>query len=235
MRQISFTYPGQSAPALSNVSLRLGAGERLGIIGRSGSGKSTLARLLMAFYSADEGQILLDNLDLRQLDVADLRHQIGYVAHDLPLLAGSLRDNLTLGARYINDARMLEVAELTGVVDLARQHPQGFDRPVGERGQLLSGGQRQAVLLARALLLDPPILVLDEPTSAMDNTSEDLLRQRLHKWVQGKTLILITHRASMLSLVDRLAVLDNGHVVADGPKEAVIEALRKGRVGPASL
>ncbi|PZQ40925.1 MAG: type I secretion system permease/ATPase, partial [Ectopseudomonas oleovorans] len=142
---------------------------------------------------------------------------------------------LTLGARYISDARMLEVAELTGVVDLARQHPQGFDRPVGERGQLLSGGQRQAVLLARALLLDPPILVLDEPTSAMDNTSEDLLRQRLHKWVQGKTLILITHRASMLSLVDRLAVLDNGHVVADGPKEAVIEALRKGRVGPASL
>lgn len=235
IRQISFTYPGQNAPALTNVSLRLGAGERLGIIGRSGSGKSTLARLLMAFYSADEGQILLDNLDLRQLDVADLRHQIGYVAHDLPLLAGSLRDNLTLGARYISDARMLEVAELTGVVDLARQHPQGFERPVGERGQLLSGGQRQAVLLARALLLDPPILVLDEPTSAMDNTSEDLLRQRLHKWVQGKTLILITHRASMLSLVDRLAVLDNGHVVADGPKEAVIEALRKGRVGPASL
>jgi ATP-binding cassette subfamily C protein LapB len=232
IRQVSFRYPGQSAPALSNVSLHLAAGEHLGIIGRSGSGKSTLARLIMAFYSADEGQILLDNLDLRQLDVADLRHQIGYVAHDLPLLAGSLRDNLTLGARYVSDARMLEVAELTGVIDLARQHPQGFDRPVGERGQLLSGGQRQAVLLARALLLDPPILVLDEPTSAMDNTSEDLLRQRLHKWVQGKTLILITHRASMLSLVDRLAVLDNGHVVADGPKDAVIEALRKGRVGP---
>lgn len=114
-RSVSPT-PGQSAPALNNVSLRLGAGEHLGIIGRSGSGKSTLARLLMAFYSADEGQILLDNLDLRQLDVADLRHQIGYVAHDLPLLAGSLRDNLTLGARYISDARMLEVAELTGVV-----------------------------------------------------------------------------------------------------------------------
>ena len=138
MRQISFTYPGQSAPALNNVSLRLGAGERLGIIGRSGSGKSTLARLLMAFYSADEGQILLDNLDLRQLDVADLRHQIGYVAHDLPLLAGSLRDNLTLGARHVSDARMLEVAELTGVSELARQHPQGFDRPVGERGQPVS-------------------------------------------------------------------------------------------------
>ena len=235
VRQVSFSYPGQSTPALSKISLRLAAGERVGIIGRSGSGKSTLARLLMAFYAPDEGQILLDNLDLRQLDVSDLRHQIGYVAHDLPLLAGSLRDNLTLGARYVNDVRMLEVAEMTGVSELARQHPQGFDRPVGERGQLLSGGQRQAVLLARAMLLDPPILLLDEPTSAMDNTSEEILRNRLQAWAQGKTMLLITHRASMLSLVDRLVVLDNGHIVADGPKESVIEALRKGRVGPAAV
>ena len=234
VRQVNFSYPGQSSPALAKVSLHLNAGERVGIIGRSGSGKSTLARLLMGFYSPDEGQILLDGLDLRQLDVADLRHQIGYVAHDLPLLAGSLRDNLTLGARYVSDARMLEVAELTGVSELARQHPQGFDRPVGERGQQLSGGQRQAVLLARALLLDPQILLFDEPTSAMDNTSEEILRSRLHVWAQGKTLLLITHRSSMLSLVDRLVVLDNGHIVADGPKEAVIEALRKGRVGPAA-
>ncbi|MDX1369096.1 type I secretion system permease/ATPase [Pseudomonas sp.] len=234
VRQVSFSYPGQSSPALAKVSLRLNAGERVGIIGRSGSGKSTLARLLMGFYTPDEGQILLDGLDLRQLDVADLRHQIGYVAHDLPLLAGSLRDNLTLGARYVSDARMLEVAELTGVGELARQHPQGFDRPVGERGQQLSGGQRQAVLLARALLLDPQILLFDEPTSAMDNTSEEILRNRLHTWAQGKTLLLITHRSSMLSLVDRLVVLDNGHIVADGPKEVVIEALRKGRVGPAA-
>lgn len=235
VRQVTFSYPGQSTPALSKVSLRLAPGERVGIIGRSGSGKSTLARLLMAFYTPDEGQILLDNLDLRQLDVADLRHQIGYVAHDLPLLAGSLRDNLTLGARYVNDVRMLEVAELSGVSELARQHPQGFDRPVGERGQLLSGGQRQAVLLARAMLLDPPILLLDEPTSAMDNTSEEILRNRLQSWAQGKTMLLITHRASMLSLVDRLVVLDNGHIVADGPKASVIEALRKGRVGPAAV
>ncbi|MNJ26719.1 Heterocyst differentiation ATP-binding protein HepA [compost metagenome] len=155
------------------------------------------------------------------------------MAHDLPLLAGSLRDNLTLGARYVSDARMLEVAELTGVSELARQHPQGFDRPVGERGQLLSGGQRQAVLMARAMLLEPPIMILDEPTSHMDNASEDQLRHRLHDWVQGKTLLLVTHRTSMLSLVDRLLVLDNGKVVADGPKEAVIDALRKGRVGTA--
>ncbi|MCI0996904.1 type I secretion system permease/ATPase [Pseudomonas corrugata] len=228
---VTFHYNDQSTPALSSASFHLKAGERVGIIGRSGSGKSTLARLVMGFYEPQEGQLLLDGLDLRQLDIADLRQQIGYVAHDLPLLAGSLRDNLTLGARYISDARMLEVAELTGVSELARQHPQGFDRPVGERGQLLSGGQRQAVLLARALLLDPPILLLDEPTSAMDNSSEDALRQKLHTHIQGKTLLLVTHRTSMLSLVDRLVVLDNGRIVADGPKEVVIDALRKGRVG----
>ncbi|MCW2267570.1 type I secretion system permease/ATPase [Pseudomonas sp. MYb187] len=230
---VTFRYGGQNAAALNGVSFSVKPGERIGIIGRSGSGKSTLARLMMGFYAPDEGQILLDNLDLRQLDIADLRNQIGYVAHDLPLLAGSLRDNLTLGARYVSDARMLEVAELTGVSELARQHPQGFDRPVGERGQLLSGGQRQAVLLARAMLLEPPIMILDEPTSHMDNASEDQLRHRLHDWVQGKTLLLVTHRTSMLSLVDRLLVLDNGKVVADGPKEAVIDALRKGRVGTA--
>lgn len=233
LRQVSFTYPGQTAAALQNAGISIKAGEHVGIIGRSGSGKSTLARLLMSFYQPDSGQILVDNLDLRQLDVAELRQQIGFVTHDMPLLAGSLRDNLTLGARYVSDARLLEVANLTGVSDLARQHPQGFDRPVGERGQLLSGGQRQVVLLARALMLDPPILLLDEPTSALDNASEEVIRNRLQALSKNKTMLLITHRASMLSLVDRLIVLDNGHVVADGPKESVIEALRKGRVGQA--
>ncbi|MFJ4068233.1 type I secretion system permease/ATPase [Pseudomonas sp. NPDC089996] len=233
LSHVSFRYPGQVSPALQDVQLAIAPGERIGIIGRSGSGKSTLGRLLMGFHHPDEGQVLLDNLDLRQLDITDLRSQIGYVAHDLPLLAGSLRDNLTLGARHISDARMLEVAELTGVSELARQHPNGFDRPVGERGQLLSGGQRQAVLLARALLLEPPILILDEPTSHMDNSSEEQLRQRLLGWVPGKTVLLVTHRTSMLSLVDRLVVLDNGKIVADGPKDAVVDALRKGRIGSA--
>ncbi|MCQ4326807.1 type I secretion system permease/ATPase [Stutzerimonas stutzeri] len=235
LHQLTFSYPGLASPSLRNISLRIAPGERVGIIGRSGSGKSTLARLIMGLYTPDEGQILLDGLDLRQIDVADLRSQIGYVSHDMPLLAGSLRDNMTLGARYVSDERMLEVAQLTGAHELARQHPLGFDRPVGERGQLLSGGQRQLVLMARALLLDPPILLLDEPTSAMDNSSEDALRHHLQGWSQGKTMLLITHRMSMLSLVERLIVLDNGRVVADGPKAAVIEALRKGHVGPASV
>jgi ATP-binding cassette subfamily C protein LapB len=233
--QVSFRYGKQGPQALSGISFKVRPGERIGIIGRSGSGKSTLARLMMGFYEPDEGQLLLDNLDLRQLDIADLRQQIGYVAHDLPLLAGSLRDNLTLGARYISDSRMLEVARITGVDELALRHPQGFDRPVGERGQLLSGGQRQAVLLARALLLDPPIMLLDEPTSHMDNGSEDVLRQHLYELMPGKTLLLVTHRMSMLTLVDRLVVIDSGRIVADGPKDAVIEALRKGQIGSASV
>ena len=234
LSDVGFTYPGQSAPALQNISFSLMPGERVAVIGRSGSGKSTLGRLLMGFYEPDGGHILADGLDTRQLDVADLRQQIGYVAHDLPLLAGTLRDNLLLGARYVSDARMLEVAALTGVDELARQHPQGYDRPVGERGQLLSGGQRQAVLLARALLLEPPIMLLDEPTSHMDNASEDALRQRLQAWMPGKTLLLVTHRMALLNLVERLIVLDNGRIVADGPKDIVIDALRKGRVATAA-
>ncbi|THG86091.1 type I secretion system permease/ATPase [Pseudomonas sp. A-1] len=235
LRQVNFAYPEQGQPALHGLSLRIAAGEKVGIIGRSGSGKSTLARLLMGFYAPDEGQILFDGLDQRQIDVADLRQQIGYVAHDLPLLAGTLRSNLTLGARHVSDERLLEVAELTGAADLARQHPQGFERPVGERGQLLSAGQRQAVLLARALLLDPPILLLDEPTSSMDNASEEALRARLRDCCRDKTLLLVTHRPAMLGLVDRLIVLDGGRLVADGPRDAVIEALRKGRVGPLTV
>ncbi|WP_122317608.1 type I secretion system permease/ATPase [Pseudomonas cichorii] len=232
---VSFAYDPRHTSALDGISFNVQAGERIGIIGRSGSGKSTLARLLMGFHTPDQGQLLLDNLDLRQLEISALRQQMGYVAHDLPLLAGSLRDNLTLGARHISDSRMLEVARLTGADELALRHPRGFDRPVGERGQLLSGGQRQAVLLARALLRDPPIMLLDEPTSHMDNASEERLRQHLQQLMPGKTLLLVTHRLSMLSLVDRLLVLDNGKLVADGPKAVVIEALRKGQIGPAPI
>ena len=175
---------------------------------------------------------MFDGIDIRQLDIADLCHYIGYVSQDVQLFSGSLRDNLTFGARYVSDARMLEVADLAGVSEFARQHPQGFNRLVGERGALLSGGQRQAVAIARGLLLDPQLLILDEPTSSMDNTSEEQLRQRLLPVVEGKTLVLITHRTSLLSLVDRLVVMDAGHIVADGPKELVIEALKSGKINP---
>ena len=232
-RNLEFTYPNQQNLALKNINLVVRPGEKIGIIGRSGSGKSSLAKLLVGLYQPDEGSLLVDGVDIRQIDVSELRHNIGYVAQDIQLLAGSLRDNLVSGARYVDDEMVLQAAELAGVHEFARLHPQGYELQVGERGQNLSGGQRQNVALARALLLDPPILLLDEPTSAMDNTGEERLKQRLQAVIENKTVILVTHRASLLSLVDRLLVIDRGQILADGPKAAVMEALKKGQISVA--
>ncbi|PVZ15294.1 ATP-binding cassette, subfamily C, LapB [Pseudomonas sp. URIL14HWK12:I9] len=232
-RNIDFTYPGQQHQALRGLSLNIRPGEKIGIIGRSGSGKSSLAKLIVGLFEAEKGELLVDGVDIRQIDVSELRHNIGYVPQDIQLLAGTLRDNLVSGARYVEDEMVLQASELAGVHEFARLHPQGYELQVGERGQNLSGGQRQVVALARALLLNPPILLLDEPTSAMDNTGEERLKQRLQSVIEHKTLVLVTHRASLLSLVDRLIVIDRGQIVADGPKAAVMEALRKGQVNVA--
>lgn len=232
-RQLSFTYPNQQNAALKNINLVIKPGEKIGIIGRSGSGKSSLAKLLVGLYQPDDGALLVDGVDIRQIDVSELRYNVGYVPQDIQLLAGTLRDNLTSGARYVEDELVLQAAELAGVHEFARLHPQGYELQVGERGQNLSGGQRQNVALARALLLNPPILLLDEPTSAMDNTGEERLKQRLAAVVENKTVLLVTHRASLLSLVDRLLVVDRGQILADGPKAAVMEALKKGQISVA--
>tara|TARA_Y100001968_G_scaffold221757_2_gene204590 strand:- start:15536 stop:17728 length:2193 start_codon:yes stop_codon:yes gene_type:complete len=232
-RDLCFTYPGQQYPALDHLNLRILPGEHIGIIGRSGSGKSTLEKLLLNLYQPDSGHLLVDGVDIQQLEVADLRHNIGYVPQDIQLFNGTLRDNLTLGARYVDDERLQQVADMAGVSEFARLHPLGLNLQVGERGMNLSGGQRQAVAVARALLLDPPVLVLDEPTSAMDNSSEERLKRQLQPILHNRTLLLVTHRASMLSLVSRLIVIDGGKIVADGPKEQVLEALRKGHVNVA--
>ncbi|UFH49471.1 type I secretion system permease/ATPase [Pseudomonas sp. KNUC1026] len=232
-RNIDFTYPGQQHQALRGMNLNIRPGEKIGIIGRSGSGKSSLAKLIVGLFEAEKGELLVDGVDIRQIDVSELRHNIGYVPQDIQLLAGTLRDNLVSGARYVEDEMVLQASELAGVHEFARLHPQGYELQVGERGQNLSGGQRQVVALARALLLNPPILLLDEPTSAMDNTGEERLKQRLQAVIEHKTLVLVTHRASLLSLVDRLIVIDRGQIVADGPKAAVMEALRKGQVNVA--
>ncbi|WP_130928976.1 type I secretion system permease/ATPase [Pseudomonas sp. Sample_20] len=232
-RQLSFTYPDQQNPALKNINLVIRPGEKIGIIGRSGSGKSSLAKLLVGLYQPDDGALLVDGVDIRQIDVSELRYNIGYVPQDIQLLSGTLRDNLVSGARYVEDELVLQAAELAGVHEFARLHPQGYELQVGERGQNLSGGQRQNVALARALLLNPPILLMDEPTSAMDNTGEERLKQRLAAVIENKTVVLVTHRASLLSLVDRLLVIDRGQILADGPKAAVMEALKKGQISVA--
>jgi ATP-binding cassette subfamily C protein LapB len=229
-RDVSFAYPEQTLEALSKVSFRIAAGERVGIIGRIGSGKSTIEKLILGFYQPTAGSIWIDGIDLQQLDPADLRRNIACVQQDPMLFFGSVRDNIVMGAPYVDDKAMLRAAEIAGVTEFINRHPQGFDMPVGERGDGLSGGQRQSIAIARALLLDPPLLLLDEPSNALDNRSEENFKSKLAAQLDGKTLVLVTHRASMLTLVNRLIVVEGGRVVADGPKEQVLEALSGGKL-----
>jgi len=233
-KNVSFTYPGHQLAVLNKVSFKIHAGERVAFIGRVGSGKSTVQRLVLGLQQPTEGAILIDGVDLRQIDPAELRRSAGFVSQDVSLFYGTLKENIALGAPFANDQDILHAAEIAGVSEFANRHPRGFDMVIGERGESLSGGQRQAVGIARAVLADSPILLLDEPSSAMDHQSEDLLKSRLNRFAQGKTMILVTHRTSLLELVDRLIVIDNGQVMADGPKAQVIEALQSGRVGRAS-
>ncbi|MGI9335828.1 MAG: type I secretion system permease/ATPase [Gammaproteobacteria bacterium] len=229
-QNVSFEYPEASLNALTDVDFTIKPGEHVALIGRIGSGKTTIQRLIMALHDPTDGAVQVDGVDVRQIDPADLRRSIGYVSQDIVLFYGSLRDNITAGAPYADDADVLRAAEIAGLRELVDRHPLGFDMNVGERGEALSGGQRQSLAVARAVLLDPPILLLDEPTNAMDNTSEAALKVKLKEFARGKTLIAVTHRASLLELVDRIIVMDTGRVVADGPKEQVAEALREGRI-----
>jgi ATP-binding cassette subfamily C protein LapB len=215
---VSFAYPDQPGTALNEVSFDIAPGERVAILGPIGSGKSTIARLLLGLYRPTEGAVLADGIDIRQIDPTDLRRNIGAVLQEPWLLSGSLRENIAFGAARPRDEDILEASRLAGVEEFAARHPEGYDMRIGERGQGLSGGQRQAVVLARALMGDPPILLLDEPTAAMDIQSEAALIARLKGVLADRTLIVITHRTSLLELVDRMIVIENGKVVADGPK-----------------
>lgn len=232
-RNVTFSYPGQQTPALSNVSFKIGVGERVGLIGRIGSGKSTVEKLVLALYKPSSGSILIDGVDINQIDPATLRKNIGYVPQDVVLFYGTVKENILFSAPYAEDAAMLRAAEIAGVTEFVHPAAQGFDLRIGERGEGLSGGQRQTVAIARALLLDPPVLIMDEPTNALDNRSEENFKAKLDKALAGKTFMLVTHRASLLTLVPRLIVLDNGRVVADGPKEQVMQALSGGKISVA--
>lgn len=233
LKDVEFAYPGQAGKALDGVSFEVMAGEKVGIIGRVGSGKSTLARLIIGLYEPQSGSVRLDLTDNRQIDPADLRRNVGYVSQDNYLFFGSARENIAFGAPYADDEAILRAASIVGISEFIGAHPMGLDLPVGERGTGLSGGQRQGIAVARALLLNPPILLLDEPTSFMDHTSEARFMKNLGAILPGKTLLLITHRGSLLNLVDRLVVLDGGRIVANGPKDEVLVALKEGRVSSA--
>lgn len=229
-RNASFRYKSDLPPAIESLDLRIKAGERVAILGRMGSGKSTLLRLLVGLYTPTSGDVAIDGVDVRQIDPSDLRSRMALVTQEPRLLYGSLRDNLLLATPHATDDELLRVAEITGVKQIAARHPLGFGMPVGERGDTLSGGQKQAIALARALLAKPRVLLLDEPTSGMDMGSERTVLNALRPITQGRTVIIVTHKPALLEFVDRIVIFDDGVKVADGPKEAVIAALNAGKV-----
>jgi ATP-binding cassette subfamily C protein LapB len=229
-KDVSFRYPEQAIGALNNVSFRVRAGERVGVIGKIGSGKSTMEKLILGLYVADEGAVWIDGADVQQIDPADLRRNIGYVPQDIFLFFGSIRDNIAVAAPHADDFAIQRAAHIAGIDGWVSKHPMGYDWPVGERGEFLSGGQRQAVAVARALVRNPNILVLDEPTSNMDKGSEEQFIDRLQSILEGKTVVLVTQRVSMLKVVDRLIVMDGGKIVADGPRDKVLETLARGQI-----
>lgn len=234
-RDVLFKYPEQTHPSLKGIKFSIEPGEHVGIIGAVGSGKTTLARLLVNLYQPESGAVLLDSTDVRQIDPGDLRRSIGAVQQSPNLFYGSVRENITMGHETAPEAAVVRAAELAGVMEFLRDSEKGLDTQVGERGESLSGGQRQAVAIARSLLYDPPVLVLDEPTASMDPTSEMRLREKLKVLTQGKTTILITHKGAMLDLVDKLILMDRGNVIAYGPRDEIIRRLQNrefsGRAG----
>lgn len=231
--KVRFTYPGSKSFVIDGVSFAASPGEKIGIIGRIGSGKTTLGRLLVGFHTASEGEILIDGADIAQYHPADLRRGVGLVLQDPELFNGTVRENILMADPTASEERMQMIAKRAGVEEFVARHPQGYDMQVGERGILLSGGQRQAVALARTLLADPKILFLDEPSSSMDLATERQLIANLEaSLTPEQTVLVATHRYSVLSLVTRLIVLDNGRIMADGPRDEVLNHLKtRGSVG----
>ncbi len=236
LQEVGFSYPAdgtdEAPKVLKGVTLAFAPGERVAVLGRIGSGKSTVLRLLAGLYQPTEGMVEADGIDLRQIDPADYRARVGFVAQDPRLFNGTLRDNVLLDRPAADPARLGDVARVTGLDRLIAGHPKGWDLPVGESGIMLSGGQRQLVALARCLVTRPQILLMDEPTSSMDAQSEVAFLRQLKEATGDCTLVMVTHRPAVLELVQRIVVVDAGRVVMDGPKDQVLAALQ-GRPAPA--
>ncbi len=227
-RDVVFRYPNQKTPALNNISFSIEPGDHVGVIGAVGSGKTTIERLVLNLYQPESGSVQVDGVDVRQIDPADLRRNVGVVQQTPYLFFGSVRENITLGHESVPDSAVLRAAEMAGVMDFLRDSEAGLDTQVGERGENLSGGQRQAVAIARALLYDPPMLLLDEPTASIDPGSERRLYGHLRELIKGKTILLVTHKSAVLGLVDKLILMDRGRIVAAGPRDEVIAKLQSG-------
>ena len=225
-RNVTFSYPESELPALKDVSFTILPGEHVGIIGRIGSGKSTIEKLILKLYDPDEGSILIDDVDIAQIDPARLRKFIGYVSQDIALFRGTVKENILHRASTASDEKLLEVSHLSGVDEFVRRHPLGYNMPIGERGQGISGGQRQSIGIARALISDAPVMLLDEPTNALDQLSESQLMGHFSKAFSGKSLILVTQKLNLLVTTPRVIVMHEGKVYLDGPRDEVLYKLK---------
>jgi ATP-binding cassette subfamily C protein LapB len=223
---VTFSYPGTDVPALKNVSFVINPGEHVAIIGRIGSGKSTIEKLILGLYEPSSGQILIDGIDIKQIDPADLRKNIGYVSQDIMLFRGTVKENITFRATHASDAAMIRAAQISGASEFIKKHPKGYEMPIGERGQGLSGGQRQSIGIARAFLLDAPIMLMDEPTNAMDQITEANLLKNLKRGIKGKTAIFVTQKMTLLQIVERVIVMNDGKVFIDAPKQEALAQLQ---------
>ncbi len=226
---VEFAYPGEhKIPVIKKLSISIPAGQKVAMLGRVGSGKSTLLRLMAGLYAPLAGNIRLDGLDLQQLDPSEVRNHIGYVGQDPQLFMGTLRDNLVLADSWISDTQIAEVLKLLNIFDMVANHPLGLNMPITEAGGGLSGGQRQLISIARMMLRNPRIVFMDEPTASMDQNTEARVIAVLKNWLQGRTLLMSTHRPQLLEWADAIAVIDNGQCVAMGPKQEMIEKLSRG-------
>lgn len=227
---VGFIYPNTEKPVLHPMSLTIQPGERVAIIGRNGSGKSTLAKLLIGLFQPTSGSLRYDGVDSAQIHPSDLRRNFGYLPQDVTLFHGTIRDNILFGTRQVTEHQLVRAVQLSGVNQFTNLESEGLDQQVGEGGMSLSRGQRQTVALARATLNDPPVLLMDEPTASLDARAEQQFIRAMQNVSKDRSLILITHKMHLLQLVDRIIVLERGHLVADGPKAEVLEKLNFGLI-----